>query len=150
LTSDKLLRVTGDTLTLSGTGPFTLGAGLNLSGGTLTGASAVTVSAGSVVWTGGTLSGTGQLTAGGGLQISGTGNKFLTGRTLVNAGLAAWSGGNLLVGGGGSVSNQGTFEIQADVSFANQFGGAALAFTNTGTLRKSGGTGTSAFGYATL
>src|SRR5262249_13937984 len=61
LTSDKLLRVTGDTLTLSGTGPFTLGAGLNLSGGTLTGASAVTVSAGSVVWTGGTLSGTGQL-----------------------------------------------------------------------------------------
>src|SRR5438552_5214185 len=57
-------------------------------------------------------------------RSSGTGNKFLTQRTLTTNGVVTWSGTGGIGGGGGSVfNNNGTFDIQGNATLFNQYGG---------------------------
>jgi hypothetical protein len=119
-----------------------------LSGGTLTGGGTLTVSD-LLSWTSGTMSGGGKTVIPNRMDVSGTSLKDLFTRTIENAGTVTWTGtGNIRTGSGGVFTNlaNAVFDIQNNQSFANDFGSGNLTFHNTGTVRKSAGTGTTTFG----
>lgn len=66
----------------------------------------------------------------------------LYGCNLVNQGTVTWSGAALAVGGtpGTVISNGGTWTITSDAA-VNFGGGSTAYFTNSGTLQKTGGSG---------
>jgi len=132
------LDVSGGTANFGVSSAITL-AQLIISGGTLGGSSSFEVS-GAMSWTGGTISGFGSVTASGGLTLSGS-TKILTGRTLVNAGTAIWSAGQINFSSGGVLSNAstGTFDCAFDGNMANS-GGTGQAVANAGLFRKTAGT----------
>jgi hypothetical protein len=125
---------------------------LTLSGGTLvTGPMRVT---GAMSWTGGTISGAAatEITAGATLTLSGSSWKNLAGgRVLDNAGTIRWSdsGGVQVSSGSSTFTNRSgaLFEIQGDSAF-NAGYWEGLTIVNAGTLRKTGGTGTTTLGYS--
>ena len=135
------LDLASGTLTL--TTASTIGGSLNLSGGTIAGAGALTVNA--LNWTSGSLSDL--LKATGSSTITGTSAKYLVG-TLTNAGTIAYSGTGTIYGysATAAIVNQAgaTFDSQADGYLYFYYGGT---FTNAGTLKKSGGTGTTTVGF---
>jgi hypothetical protein len=136
-----------------------------LTGGTLDGAGSVTIpSGGTFTQTGGSLAGAVNLT----IQNSGTlnwqnGEQQGSGTTLVASGATAevdggalgdtrqfTNAGTLTQGGdiageGGSVTNSGTWTINGDYSYF-QNSSSPEPFTNTGTVTKAAGTGTSTLG----
>ncbi len=129
---------------------------LLLAGGTLAGASTLTVTGSGSVWSGGLLLGTGTLAVASGatLTISGSGTRTYArgdgngsgGRTLENSGTIVWSGPAQLLGGDGArILNQtgGLFDLQSDSTLGHSAGGNQPSFANAGTFRKSAGTGTS-------
>ena len=126
-------------------GPQTI-RNLSVAGGELRGAGDLTVT-GTFTWTGGSLRGPGRTVAQGTMLLSG-GNKTLTGGTLVNAGTAAWGGGDIVASHRSALTNQpgALFDIQSDASVVNVDN--TIAFTNLGTLRKSAGTGTTRLAIA--
>jgi hypothetical protein len=136
----------GQTQNISGT--FT-GAGngtVRLSGGTLN-----VLAAGATLnfpgalfqWTGGQFLGnvtTATLTNGNTLNISDGSRKDFNGLVFNNPNTVNWSGnGELHTGNGAVLNNGGTWTIQNDQRFINDYGNAVV-FNNTGTLRKSAGT----------
>ena len=95
--------------------------------------------------TNGGLQGNVTIQVGGQLQLSGSSTKNVYWLTLINQGTVSWSGGQL---NGGStpttvISNGGLWQITGDNTFGNPFGGPPMTWTNSGTLRKSAGSGTS-------
>src|SRR5262249_18561896 len=137
------------TLNLS-TGSSVSVAVLTLSGGTLAGSDALTVS-GPAVWTGGTMAGSGATAARGGLQLGAADNNphalVLDGRTLANAGAAAWLGnfGYLDQQHGSAFVNQpgATLDIRNGLPWFNDQ--ANSTFANQGTLTKSAGGATTLY-----
>jgi hypothetical protein len=102
---------------------------LNLTGGTLTGTSLVTVT-GPLTWTAGDFSGSGRTVAEGGLTISGSATKNLIDRTLENAADA------VLTGAGVTARGVGAFVNDAGASFTVQGIGLRRGrFDSLGTLR---------------
>ena len=120
-------------------GSFTSG-NLQLVAGILTGNAAV--AQGQVDWAAGTLAGTWTVAAGHSLDVVGPGGKTISGSgtVLTNAGTVNWRSGNISVASGAEVVNDGLWDAQADGSLVYPGGGAT--FINSGTLRKSGGEGT--------
>jgi hypothetical protein len=123
--------------------------GLTLSGvGRLAGADRVTVS-GPTSWSGGDMFGTGRTVVAGGLQLSGSGGTLRAGRRLeVPAAATVTMSANLTceaVNGAVAVENAGLWDLvnDADLIWAN----GSCTFTNTGTFRKSGGTGTGSINW---
>jgi hypothetical protein len=111
---------------------------LNLSFGTLDGASRVSVS-GLCDWRGGTMRGSGVTNANGGLTISSASPKALS-RTLNNAAAAVWlDAGTLALSDNGVFNNlaTGLFDVRNDASLLS--GGGDVRFANAGTFRKSSG-----------
>jgi hypothetical protein len=150
-------------------GASTSGAGVVLvQGGTLTvtgaasvarlqqNTSTVTVNApltiGDYVFNAGTLTGAGTTTLTGNSTLAGSG-AVVTAHTIDNAGTLTWSGNGSIQFTNGSVFNNlsgSVFDITGDGTIAPSFfGGAAPAFNNFGTLRKSGGSGTVPTGVRT-
>ena len=79
------------------------------------------------------------------LNISGASNKSLRDCTINNSGTTTWSGTGNINSGLGAVFNNlagGIFDVKNDRSFSNTLGGAAPVFSNTGTVRKTAGAGT--------
>ncbi|MFQ5796053.1 MAG: CARDB domain-containing protein, partial [Candidatus Bipolaricaulia bacterium] len=117
---------------------------LNLSVGTLTGSSNVTVT-GLTTWSSGTMSGSGTTT----IAATGTMNisdlpVTLLGRTITNAGTVIWSSTVNIKSGRGAVLNNlasGLFDVQNDQVFFFNQKGIISQFNNAGTFRKSAGTG---------
>jgi hypothetical protein len=119
-------------------------ANLTMSGGTLTGASTVTI-IGPFNWTGGTMAGSGTTVAVGGLFIDTTtgGNPGVSTRTFKNKGAGTMNGGS---GGNFAVSNGGTFDnaaggslaVQGSLTFSPAFFQGAASVSNEGTLTLSG------------
>ena len=99
--------------------------------------------AGQAVWAAGTLSGGWKVGAGSTLATQGSGGKSFDATTFNNDGTFAWdaTSGSLVLTSGAGINNAGVWDAQGDASMVYG-GGAASTFTNTGTLRKSGGTGT--------
>ena len=138
----QTLLVESPTLTLTGAGSFGSHGVLDLRGGTISGSGSLAL-AGAFPWTGGTLEGSGVVNANGGLTLSGFGARFLRERRLNTPAGATWSDtGYLALGLGAEIHNAGTWLVSGDALLFNGFGGSAL-FSNTGTFRKSGGSGTS-------
>jgi hypothetical protein len=136
------LTIAGGTANFS-SGELTAPTALTLSFGTLTGTDTVTV-AGPATWTGGTMSGAG-VTNVGDLALGNGCCMDLIGRTLNTAGTTtAPSGAFLRTGSGAHLTNTGLWEI-GDITVSNAFGGVPATFDNSGTLRKTTGTGTASF-----
>src|SRR5262249_28333695 len=117
------------------------GTGVTLANAPLGGAGTVTVT-GTLSWTNGTLTGSGPTQVNGTLALSGTSEKLIAMHTINNAGLIVWSGGDLGSSAGAVINNAAgaTCDIQADQQIGNNLG--IGTFNNSGTLKKSAGTGT--------
>ena len=111
---------------------------MSFTSGTLGGTDTVEVG-GLLTWTGGAMSGGGTTRALGGILLNGSTFCDLNPRTLRNAGTATWSGGILRLGAGAQLINDGLFDAQADGVITTVVGSGTVV--NTGTFRKSGGTG---------
>jgi hypothetical protein len=117
---------------------------LSLTSGSVAGTGTLFVT-GTMSWTGGTMSGAGFTTirASAALSISEAGQKMLSRRTLNNSGTVTWTdAGGLTLSDGAAVHNLagGLFDVRNDQPIDG--GTTQGTFTNTGTLRKSGGSGT--------
>lgn len=141
-------RVSGTTVTLTGTAILDAGGTFELSSGALAGTGSIS-GPGSFLWSGGDLAGGFTIETNGHLSIAGAAEKRLYGGSLVNRGTAVWRGSGNMVGvAGGSITNRGVFELQNDAVFAFccQFPRAAFWNMAEGILRKTGTSGTSTFG----
>lgn len=112
----------------------------------LTGSAAFTVN-NSLIWNSGTMN-SGGLTivaAGAGATIATTNAKNIDARTLRNLGTITWQdAGAINLTGGATIDNRGVFDMKNDATM--QFvGGAGSSLLNSGTIRKSGGSGVSNF-----
>jgi RHS repeat-associated protein len=149
--------IDGGTADFSGAAQVTLPQ-LQLADGTLTGSDNVIVT-GTFDWTGGTMSGAGTTTVAAGGQLNLSGTLFLDSRTLINAGVATWSGDGPNDGlyvnytgtdpSGATIHNLpgATFRITNDQPLGSLGSTylAPLVFDNSGTLVKAGGTGMTSF-----
>ncbi|MBI4292852.1 MAG: filamentous hemagglutinin N-terminal domain-containing protein [Betaproteobacteria bacterium] len=138
------VNLTGGTLVPSATTTVPV---FNLSGGTISGTGVLTVN--NLSWTAGTLLGSLKLASGGSGTLSTTGGKYIgntsgTAGTFTNAGTLTDStnaGYSALYLHNGTFNNQGSYSFTTDSNFYD-WNGLGLV-NNTGTLTKSGGTGTS-------
>jgi phage baseplate assembly protein gpV len=144
------LNVTGS-LTLNGTGNVNSGSAMLLNG-TLDGSGNLIVNS-SMTWSGGgIMRGTGMLkiSSGATLAINSAAGPGVTQRLIDNFGTITWSGsGDMYNYGGSTLQNEpgGLFDVKNDQKWGTQVGGSSgITVTNAGTIRKSAGTGTSAFG----
>jgi ELWxxDGT repeat protein len=124
---------------------------LDMQGGYLQGSDSYVVS-GPFTWHSGRLVGAAgsTLIAAGGITFAGDtgdGYMFITGRSVVNQGAAAWTGGTLQFTGGGSFTNAAgaTFDDRTDGYFGLRGGWSGSAFNNQGSFVKSAGGGTATF-----
>jgi hypothetical protein len=144
------LNVTGS-LTISGTGSVNSGSAMLLNG-TLDGSGNLIVNS-SMTWSGGgIMRGTGMLkiSSGATLAINSAAGPGIDTRLIDNFGTITWSGsGDMYNYGGSTLQNEpgGLFDVKNDQKWGTQVGGSSgITVTNAGTIRKSAGTGTSAFG----
>jgi len=97
-------------------------------------------------WTGGTLSGTGDtVIATGATGTLAPGSQTLDGRTLTNHGTTTWTTGNLTGRNNARFVNDGTFHANADNAYISLYSTGSATFTNSGTLDKTAGTGSTSF-----
>lgn len=146
LSCDELLVLSGGTIDIAAASTITTNGSLTLSGGTLSGTGTLTVNS-TMSWSSGRMDGGGNTTIASGatLTISSGSNHDLYARTLTNQGTINYTGTGDLVVQNGVVDNQAgaLIDLQTDQFFNDN--GLSNTFTNAGTLRKSGGTGTSDF-----
>jgi hypothetical protein len=151
LGSAGALSVTGGSLTVNA-GDNASAQNLLLAGGALAGLGTLEVpSGGTLRWTSGLMSETGTTAVdmGGSLQISG-GNKLMERRRLENAGTLSWSGATLSTERGARISNLagGVVDFLDDSGVTFSGIEPLPSFINAGTVRKSGGAGTTTIGIA--
>jgi hypothetical protein len=141
---------------ISGTGVFTVNGGtmtvsatamsadtLTVSSGTLNGAGALTVDS-ALTWSGGTMSGSGSTTVGSGATLTLSGSPLLSSRTFTNnSTTGVWSGSAATFDMSGTFVNAGTLEATGDATLRSL--SATGVFTNSGTFKKTTGTGTTTF-----
>ncbi len=150
LTGPGLIQAIDGATTVSGT--ITLGV-FELAGGSLMGSAII--ASGVLRWTGGGLRDAATLTLNPGaqLEILGPGNRDFGrgdgnssgGRVIDNYGRIIWANAGDLRGGDGAqiINRPGAiFEVKNDRSFGHNGNGDPTTFTNSGTLLKSAGTGT--------
>jgi hypothetical protein len=142
--ADSAVLNTAATITL--TAPVTIARFMQTTG-TVTGGGAMTITA-EFDWRGGTMSGPSTLTIapGAAAALNGPGTKTLDRRFLENQGTVSIVGtGNLAFQNGPTVTNTGTFDFQSDADFL-ALDTIGATWVNTGTLRKTAGTGISVIG----
>ncbi|MDP3147781.1 MAG: T9SS type A sorting domain-containing protein [Ignavibacteria bacterium] len=152
LTGSGTAQVTGGTVNFTGT---TNGATIastitfNFSSGNLGGSGKLTVD-GTMNWSStGSLATTSlTISSGGFLNISGISNKSFRFGRIYNNGTTIWTGSGHIYGGAGSIFDNlagATFDIQNDAGvYYDGGGGNEITFNNTGTFKKSAGSGITA------
>jgi phage baseplate assembly protein gpV len=132
------LVVSGGTLEVSNALEASAVSELTLSGGTLTGAAAVTVSS-ELSWTGGTMSGSGSTVVASGAtgSLAFASSSFLAARSFVNEGTVTLSAGQLWLSEGAELKNPGTFDCNSENGIAA--GSGASTIVNTGVFQKTEG-----------
>ncbi len=142
LTVDGTMTLSG-TATLSIASASTINSTFTLSGGTLSGAGAVTFT-GQLNWSSGTMSGTGStiISSAAALAISGT--VTLTQRVLNNSGTITWTGGDIHFSFSSVLNNQSLFQVQTDNNFIYDCApcGGVMILNNLSVFRKTAGSGT--------
>ncbi len=118
-------------------GAFSTEGNLRLVAGTFTGSGAQI--GGDTAWSGGTFNGGWTLLPGRTLSLASGAYKYLN-ASFANQGTVA-AADNLYFQNGNTLTNTGLYDLQGDIGLYD--GGYNGYFTNSGTLRKSGGTGTS-------
>jgi uncharacterized repeat protein (TIGR01451 family) len=142
-TLSTLLLITGGTLTLNGASAQNVPT-LTMQGGTLNGTAAVNLTGASMTWTGGTVGGSGTLSIPAGTVITIAGYPFLDGRPVTNAGtINITSFYYLYMQNNAVLSNSGTIDMQGDASLYLNGAAGTTAVNNSGTIKKSAGTGNS-------
>ena len=143
------MALTGGTLTSGGTLKV---ASLVQSGANsvLTGAGTVTISGTGSQWSGGLMTGGGTtgIAAGADLTVAGGSRKFLGNRTIANQGtLIEASTANVVdFDGTAVVNNAAAFDIRSNQTWENFTGpSGTLTINNSGTLKKTAGTGAFTF-----
>jgi hypothetical protein len=141
-TGAGVTRITnGAVNSLGGTNTIAGGGTFELASGSLDGVGGF-AGPGLLSWTGGNITAILFLQTNLPFAISGPSDKTLAGGTIHNAGTVTWTGAGQINGAAGSlVDNAGTFNLQNDSTFYNYSGGGAVAFTNSGTIRKTVATG---------
>jgi hypothetical protein len=141
--------VSNGTVNFNTGAPASVGA-LTQSAGTLGGTGTVTASTASV-WSGGTMSGPGETIFNGALSLSGPTKILNGGRRITTNATTTWTGtGDMQTCSSGQscvITNTGTWDLQGDRTI-NISGGGTATFINNGTVRKTAGTGISAFAIA--
>src|SRR5580658_3627929 len=146
-TFSGITQIQGGTVSFDGA---TTIASLNLTGGTLGGTAAVTIS-GEMTWTGGSVTDTGGLTiaktATLTIDLNANTSIYLTGATLTNLGAVVQeqpqlSGLAFYVQSKGVINNSGTWTVLTDLNMIDA-DGSAVVFNNTGSFVKGAGTETS-------
>ncbi|HEV8199575.1 MAG TPA: MopE-related protein, partial [Candidatus Polarisedimenticolia bacterium] len=141
--------VSNGTVNFNTGAPASVGA-LTQSAGTLGGTGTVTASTASV-WSGGTMSGAGETIFNGALSLSGPTKILNGGRRVTTNATTTWTGtGDIQTCSSGQtcvITNTGTWDLQGDRTI-NISGGGTATFVNNGTVRKTAGTGVSAFAIA--
>ena len=144
LSCDEALVISGGSLDIAAASSITAGGSLTLSGGTLTGGGTLTVTS-TMVWSSGTMSGSDStiIQSGATLTLS-AGTSTLDTRTLDNSGTITWTGGTFYLNNSAVLNNQSgaLFDMQSNNTMSFSVGPAG-SFTNSGTFRKSAGTGIS-------
>jgi uncharacterized repeat protein (TIGR01451 family) len=150
ISGQQTLTMASGPLTIAGASSVTSTGKLSLSN-TIQGAGTLTNN-GIIDWNSGSFANAGvtNATSGMAMNITTGGAKSLIGTTLTNgaASTILWSGGTINFNTGGGIANAGLFETNFDGILNDS--GSAGAFANTGTLRKSGGTGSTLFQNITL
>ena len=138
----QTLNNSGNTLTLTNASTVGANGELGLSSGMLNASGLLTVR-GVFNWTGGTIAGAVTIVANGTMNISGNNNHDLPNCALTNNGAVVWSDGTIRGGGnpGTQISNFGLWTVQTDMDINTDFDAFGVTFNNTGTFRKSAGTG---------
>ncbi len=135
------VTVTNGTLSVGGTSSVTE---LVVSGGTLSGAGTLTA-ADTFRWTNGTLAGSGETVIGadatGTISLPTSGSQYIDGRTLTNRGTTRWTAASFSGKNNARIVNAGTFHANADGYYISLYSTGSAMFTNTGTLDKTAGTG---------
>ena len=117
--------------------------------GTLAGTGTLTTN-GTFNWSGGLMTGAGVTTVNGPFNLSGL-VAINANRTLNNASTANWtsaSGLGMRTGTGSVINNTGTWDAQTDGAAIINYYGGATTFNNSGTFKKSAGTGTTSITIA--
>ncbi len=141
-TGAGVVRVSGNA---SFVGAFT-SANLLLAGGTYAGSGTTPATVnGMVRWTGGSFAGTWQVAAGQTVVGGDGANKNFSGASFANHGSVTWQSAERIGFVSSSVTNTGTWDLQADAALSYA-GGGASTFTNAGSFRKSGGAGSTVVG----
>ncbi len=106
---------------------------------------------GQAQWTGGSMAGSWAVAPGATLNLQGAGGKTFDGASVTNNGTVAWQAGSsgLVVVNGASIVNTGVWDVQGDAALVYG-GGLASTFNNSGTLRKSAGSGSTQIGNSSL
>jgi hypothetical protein len=131
------------TSTTTAAGAVAVGVGLSLSG-TLTGTGPVTVNS-TMTWSAGTVGAPLVVASGATLSLTTTNAHTLSATTMTNQGTVAWAGtGPLALGGNASVVNESgaLWDVQGGTVNVQTASAGTQSFTNAGTLRKTGTTGT--------
>ena len=136
----------GTTVMQGGTATFsgTLSTPLNMAGGTLNGTGNISVTAPAMTWTGGIIGGSGTLTIPVGTVITLSGYPYFDGRAITNNGTINFTTTNYVYMQNNAVlTNNGTINLQNDAAIYLNSVVGTTAIVNNGTIKKSGGTGTS-------
>ncbi len=140
----QTLAIASPTLTLNAPSTVNANGILRQSGGTIAGNGSLIIN-GTYNWSGGLMTGAGVTTVNGPFNLSGL-VAINANRTLNNASTANWTSANGLgmrTGSGSIINNTGTWDAQTDGAAIVNYYGGATTFNNSGTFRKSAGTGTS-------
>ncbi len=140
-------QIAGGTVTVVTNGTASVTGTFELVSGVLGGDGTFLVPSGSVFnWKGGVMSGTGTTTnaSGGTLTVSTVADKSLN-RRLDNSGTVTWTAGRIIGDETPVLNNHvgALFDTQVDATLFESNDGTVKTFNNSGTVRKSAGTGTS-------
>jgi uncharacterized repeat protein (TIGR01451 family) len=135
------LTVSAGTANFNFSGTLSI-ATVSLSGGTLSGPSAMNIT-GLLTWSGGTITGSGMTNANGGMSLSGNNKTLSGGRVLNNSATATWTGtGDISLGSGTTFNNLSGATFDAQNSETISVASGSATFNNSGAFKKSAGTST--------
>ena len=139
------LNISGGTVTINSAATQTIPT-LTMAGGTFNGTSNVNLSGAAMTWTGGIIGGSGTLAIPGGTVITLNGYPTFDSRPITNNGTINFTATNYIYVQNNSVlTNNGTIDMQNDAAMYLNGTAGSTAVVNNGTIKKSGGTGTSYF-----
>jgi hypothetical protein len=145
ITSTGDINVSGGTLTLNGAAAISV-ATLTISGGTLNGSLPINLTGAAMTWSGGIIGGSGTLSIPVSTVITIGGTPALDARPVTNAGTIRFTSTNsMYLQNNAVLTTSGIVDFQGDSSIYLNSVAGTTAVANSGTIKKSAGTGNTTF-----